>query len=558
MDMSKKSSRYILIGVIVVFAIVLLIDRYDWAQISQWREDQATNVWLGYTATIGNMPVGLISSTDIPNPNGMVLLGFLLSALPNLLSISFFLGLVQMILLTMLGWKSFKGNWHYFLLTVIPPLTSVILRSTSVEYWNQYMITLINISFIFLAFKYLEKPSLWYLPPITALILLAPALYLAGLVNAIVIALLTIGIIFYRRPKMDGLGVVLLIIVSLGLLSLFLTWLPYFQKINLKQITAYNKAVLGPVTLFQTAWQALFGLPIYATFQWADKSTFGLAFYHADSRILSPITQTLLRLAVRAYLIQAVFAFTTFIYLGIVALLKATSAKSFEGGLNSPIVRIVILSGLFISFSYTVSTWLGGPAWIKGERPDQTVQFLPMFLFFIFFLPLMITIHTRGGRIITAISYASLAFFGIVNLLCGFMILRDYLHYSGNVLTKADVPLTNKMQVINFIANDWRKHSNSNIIPVDYDLGGGIWDWIPEFGLKLSPWYPAPMTEGRSFDYELLREYGLTNYQEGVQLRTFGGGRYLITYAFEKPPQIEGVYMTNYVFGRLRVSITER
>ena len=146
----------------------------------------------------------------------------------------------------------------------------------------------------------------------------------------------------------------------------------------------------------------------------------------------------------------------------------------------------------------------------------------------------------------------------MVNLLCGFMIIRDHLQYRGNILTEADIPLVNKMQAVNFIAQDWKNHSNSTVVPVDYDLGGGKWDWVPEFGKKLTKWYPAVLTQGRSFDYELLRCYGLRNQQEGTQLRSFGNGRYLVTYAFEDPPIVGAGNITNYIFGRLRVSIVEK
>ena len=37
-----------LVGLVLgIAAVVLLADRSYWAQISQWREDQATNIWLG-------------------------------------------------------------------------------------------------------------------------------------------------------------------------------------------------------------------------------------------------------------------------------------------------------------------------------------------------------------------------------------------------------------------------------------------------------------------------------------------------------------------------------
>jgi hypothetical protein len=56
----------------------------------------------------------------------------------------------------------------------------------------------------------------------------------------------------------------------------------------------------------------------------------------------------------------------------------------------------------------------------------------------------------------------------------------------------------------------------------------------------------------------MLRRYGLKNEQEGVQLRTFGNGRYLVTYAFEEPPQITAANITEHVFGRLRVTTIEK
>ena len=91
MDRHSRIKRNIIPIIAALFVILVIVDRYYWAQISQWREDQATNLWLGYTTGIGNAPVGLISSQDIPNPNGMIIVGFFLSALPDLLSTSFLL-----------------------------------------------------------------------------------------------------------------------------------------------------------------------------------------------------------------------------------------------------------------------------------------------------------------------------------------------------------------------------------------------------------------------------------------------------------------------------------
>lgn len=557
-SVTHKNKKIFLIAAILLFFLLLLVDRYYWAQISQWREDQATNIWLGYTTDIGNMPVGLISSRDIPNPNGMILLGHILSILPDLLSVSFFLGVTQIILLTLVGWKSFGQDWKYLLLATIPSLTSVILRSSSVEFWNQYTITLLNIFFVYWAIRYLEDPSIWNLPPIAILILLSPALYLAGIVNAIVMTILTLVIIIYRRPRKRHWGAASLVLAAIILLSIFITWYPYFQNVSLDQIIGYKKNELGLTGTFQVFWSALWGLPNYATFQWADRAMFDLTFKHTSSQLLSPESNILLRLVGRTYLLQAVFAFITLASVITTAFWKLTSTKTLEMKIKIPAAQLVILAGLFISLSYGVSAWMDGPAWINGERPDQTVQFLPLFLLIIFLLPTIVIIGGKTERMITGIAYTSLTIFSIINIFCGVLIIRDHLQYRGDVLTEADVPLIQKRQALDFIVMDWKEHSGSNIIPVQYDLGGGVWDWIPEFGKKLLPWYPAPMTEGRSFDYELLRQYGLTNQQEGIQLRSFGDARYLITYAFEDPPRAHGGKIEHFIFGRLRVSILDK
>jgi len=217
--------------------------------------------------------------------------------------------------------------------------------------------------------------------------------------------------------------------------------------------------------------------------------------------------------------------------------------------INVPALRLVVLSILFISLSFTISTWMGGPNWLNGECPDQIVQFLPMFLFFIFLLPVLIRIGGRAGRVITGISCFLLALFVTVNLLCGFLIFRDHLQYRGNILTEADVPVVDKEQAIWYIVQDWSRSSESDTISIDYDLDRGVWDGISSTKptILLNKWYPASMTEGRGFDYEMLRRDGLKNAQEGIQDRTFGNGRYLITYAFENPPEVNAQMLTEHV-----------
>ena len=58
-----------------LFTLSIIVFRYYWALISQWREDQSTNLWIAYTSEINQIPVGLLSSKDIATPNFIILIG---------------------------------------------------------------------------------------------------------------------------------------------------------------------------------------------------------------------------------------------------------------------------------------------------------------------------------------------------------------------------------------------------------------------------------------------------------------------------------------------------
>ena len=347
------------------------------------------------------------------------------------------------------------------------------------------------------------------------------------------------------------------LIASIVIMSALITWRPYFQSVSLGQLADVNKNHPGAIATFRTLWESLFGIPIYGTFQWADQSVFASSIKHTDPEILTQPTKWLLRLVGRAYLLQAVFAFGSAGYL-----VYRTFIHGPESRVNVvvPAFRLIILSMLFICLSFTISTWMGGPNWLNGERPDQIIQFLPMFLYFIFLLPVWMSMEGTAGNVINGISYLLLFIFVTANLLCGFGILRDHLHYRGSVLSEADIPLTDKDQAVAYIAKDWIHRSSWPVISVDYDLDRGVWENVSstEPATLLTKWYPASLTEGRGFDYELLRRYGLTNAKEGIQVRDFGDGRYLITYAFEDPPRVESGQVRHLIFGRLRVSVVDK
>lgn len=66
--------------------------------VSQFREDQSTNLWLAYKYNIFDTPVSLLSSKMIPQPNGIIVFGKILTIFNSALSSTLFYSLLQVFL----------------------------------------------------------------------------------------------------------------------------------------------------------------------------------------------------------------------------------------------------------------------------------------------------------------------------------------------------------------------------------------------------------------------------------------------------------------------------
>ena len=82
-----------------LFTLSIIVFRYYWSLISQWREDQSTNLWIAYTSEINQIPVGLLSSKDIATPNFIILIGKILNIFDNILLITITISLLQIFFL---------------------------------------------------------------------------------------------------------------------------------------------------------------------------------------------------------------------------------------------------------------------------------------------------------------------------------------------------------------------------------------------------------------------------------------------------------------------------
>jgi hypothetical protein len=525
---SKSTVKKILIIVLLwVLLGLIIIDRIGWASVSQWREDQATNIWLGYTRNPLDLPVGLISSYDIPNPNGLPLLAIVLSRLPGLLYISAFLGTFQAALILWIVWLVF-GTTRLTVIILGPLLSSVFLRAISVEFWGQWLMVSVDLLFFGLVLSYLRQPSVKFIPLMLLILLLPPSLYLAGIVNALVFALIFLLVILYKPPKSSNSGWILSTVAGLAVLVVFLalTWLPYLRAVEWDQIGAIFTGKSTWTQKMLSSALAILRFPRWSIVQWSQGTL--APIYQSSPNILPSSSSYLLT---SLGVIQSVIVLLALVSLILYffTLRRSSRVADSRSQLSLP-VNAWIIAIIFSLLCCALSPLLGGPDWTRFERPDQSIQILPFLIFLWFSTPFVFNYAAKPffSRAATMLSVLFIS----ANLILGCQVIISQLNYRGDYLSEADVPLVQKIQVVDYIAQDWHQTSGEKTIPVYYDLEGR-WPWINDMGRSMNQWYPAPMTIGRSFDYEFLRKYGLTNSQEGVQIRLQNEAGYIITYAFE-------------------------
>jgi hypothetical protein len=552
---------------VLAFAIVAIIDRIHWAMVAQWREDQATTLWIGLHAFQTGLPVGLISSTQLLNPNGMPLLAALLARLPNLLVVSAFLGCLQAAALAAFC-RAALGAGGRFWVVFLPLSTAVVLRGTANDFVNQWTLPTIVLFLAAVAVAFARRPRGWHVPVATALLLFCPALYLLGIINAILFCAIGLCLLAVKahRAAQDGQiawrrigkGVAWVVVVAFA--STLATWRPFFQHVSWAEMRSASPTPLN--RRFAELWSAVVHLPDWIG-DWASAAHAFAPSLFNDQRILSPGTVRIGRFAMRLIQVQAGVA----VVAAAAGLARAAGrwirriASARPGAANERLMRTHSVAPMSIA----VTLWLGPcllsplivkQPWHRGRRLDQAVMCAPFFLFAIFAAPFSFSSWPRVERALRATTAVLAIAVSVTSALAGVLAVRNHLDYRGSVLSEADVPLIDKQHAVSFIAADWRASAGDGRgeIPVDYDLAGR-WPLVPAFGARLNQYYPAPMTTGRSFDFELERRFGLRNAQEGIQRRQVGSGRYVISYAFRPVPAGLAADTTHHVFGRLRVSV---
>jgi hypothetical protein len=559
----KKNSFFFLI------IIYSFYDRVLWSNISQWQVDEATTMWLGLNYSLSNLPVGLISSQGIPNPNGMMYLSKFLSQMPTLWSSSYILSLIQLSLILILGFVLSKENKNYFLLIILPLILCLSLRSISPHMSNQWVLTLVNLLFFILIAIYINKPSISRLVLFSIPILIAPSIYLSGLSNSFAYMICVIFIFFIYPAKFSLSELYKSILFLIIVISIFcyFVWLPYFEIILLKEINLFNKSIefnrmerIFDTILNFPYWSIFYaGGDISGTFKHNGLDTIISPFwsiFHFDEekrQILKtlydgPLSINSINLLKLNSLILVLQAFISSVIIFCIIFLK----KIFKIK-HKKITYFLITVYLFIFAIPVIGSVLGSPNWVKGDRLDMQVHLLPFFILVWFLVPWTFEVSTKFDKYFRIFSIIILTVYAGINLVSGLLVYHDHLKYSGKILSDADIPLIQKKKVVDFISKDWKKNNDNEIIQVGYYFTDKRYNWIDRFGEKYFGYYPNVYTRGREFDYIFLKSYGLKNSQEGIQHRSKLNNQYIITYNGSKLAINEKDISINKKIGRLRI-----
>ena len=552
--LAEKRVRYLLF---TLFAALVIWDRYSLAGIAQWGVDQGSHLWLG-SVLLQNYPrVGLASSYSVFNPNGFPLLCWFLSFLPTLRFISVALGVLQALVMLVLADQLLEDRyvkWTFLLVAIAAPA----MKGISVELNQLWIFASLTPLCALLLFAVITgRTGFWIYFLLWFLLMSCAAIYFSGIILPLIFALVVLFCV--AAPKVLGASVtepfsfhaiwgVRSVVAALCAFcaSLLLTWVPYFSVVNLSDLAGLAKSDYW--MRLKMGYEAVVMTPLYL-YEFTD--------FLSGPNLSAPVIlgATFSRFA---SLLSWQLKFQYFSLCGLIILLGAIAV--FRGRTPARILEpkavFVFALGLLPLWAAIASAWMGGPLFHRGERGNIAIQFLPFFLILVFpAYELLLAELPALEWILKPLSRANAGVFFCLAMVSTPWLMLQHREYRGDELLGADVALLYKEQAIAFIASDWLKvGQGGTVVPVDYDLVGA-WPWIPEWGAKNAVVHGAVYTFGRPYDWQLMRTFGWTNYQEGAVNRLVGTGRYVISYA-HNPTRIplEKILSVR-EFGRLRVTV---
>jgi len=605
--MKLKNNKKIFFYIFVI--IFLGLYRYFWSLTPSW---QVVGVSTLYVADILNLleaKVGLLSSKNIPMPNGMIFLAYLLKPINNLITISFVISMIQVFLIYLLVRETRFKNIEK-LIIFIALSTSSYISNISVHFLNQWIVINFSIFFFYLFLKFNRTKQLNTLAMLYIVSVIPPSIYLGGIVTSLFMISATLFITFKNKDKLKTNKKELykrLYLVSIFYILYFIfTWAPYITTVDLAVFNSLETTNENKLFSFVRN-SSLF--PFFFLDVFTEEKSFYIRFLEpaviSDSLQLLKVFYIKLHEIIINYLIFLIFIF--------IKNKKLNQIKRIE----------IILPFLFI-FIFTITTPLfGGNNFYIFNRMDQfsemyiyflIIVFSVLFSFkkdsfkisyalkndylknffivliyfliinyfskfynqesssFIFTKPDLVSLPTYGFIFLSFIfifyenlfykfhnfiKYAVVSIFIVTNILFSFHIIDERVDPSYVDLTEEEVSIYIKYKLVDYLAPIIIE--GESLSPsISYQLGGGKFEWIDKHGSQLNKWHPLnAYTIGRTFDYILDNEWGIVNQYEGRQERFFTNSDYIISFTKDKVISDDNIFYKNITFGPLRLSINE-
>jgi len=605
--MKLKNNKKIFFYIFVI--IFLGLYRYFWSLTPSW---QVVGVSTLYVADILNLleaKVGLLSSKNIPMPNGMIFLAYLLKPINNLITISFVISMIQVFLIYLLVRETRFKNIEK-LIIFIALSTSSYISNISVHFLNQWIVINFSIFFFYLFLKFNRTKQLNTLAMLYIVSVIPPSIYLGGIVTSLFMISATLFITFKNKDRLKTNKKELykrVYLVSIFYILYFIfTWVPYITTVDLAVFNSLETTNENKLFSFVRN-SSLF--PFFFLDVFTEEKSFYIRFLEpaviSDSLQLLKVFYIKLHEIIINYLIFLIFIF--------IKNKKLNQIKRIE----------IILPFLFI-FIFTITTPLfGGNNFYIFNRMDQfsemyiyflIIVFSVLFSFkkdsfkisyalkndylknffivliyfliinyfskfynqesssFIFTKPDLVSLPTYGFIFLSFIfifyenlfykfhnfiKYAVVSIFIVTNILFSFHIIDERVDPSYVDLTEEEVSIYIKYKLVDYLAPIIIE--GESLSPsISYQLGGGKFEWIDKHGSQLNKWHPLnAYTIGRTFDYILDNEWGIVNQYEGRQERFFTNSDYIISFTKDKVISDDNIFYKNITFGPLRLSINE-
>ncbi len=606
MNLHKDNKKIVFILISFTFSFVILY-RYFWSLTPSWFIDSSTTLYLSENYNLSDAKVGLLSSKYIPQPNGMIIFGYFLKGLNNLIFISFFLSLIQLILFFLLTIElKIKKKYQYALLILLS--TSTLISNFSVHFYNQWFVINFTILFFYLFLKFQNTKNLNYLSALYIVAVIPPALYLASIISSFFM-ILAILLLSYKereliRANTQKLKINFLLIISFYLFLIIFVWIPFITSIELEMFSSVSLSTNDRLSVF-TKNLILFVPFILSVFS-EEKS---LYIRFLDSSVITGDLQLL-----KVFYLETQ---QTIVNMSVILLLIVVKNKLYRNYKNLNFLMFFS----FIFFYTTMTPLVGGNNFLEFDRMDQYLEVYPFYLilvfmfftnfdssdkqklskgsskylinfllftfsflliyfstsflslskdYFLFSKPNLLSISTYlflfFGFIFIFFENLYFKFYGLLkivvftiflttNVIFSFFSIQERLNPPYNELTQAEVSIYSKYKLIDYLAPQILEKDFKNP-KISYQLGGQKFEWINEHGSLYSEWYSInPYTLGRSFDYILLTEWKINNYYEGKQNRSFDNADYIISFSKDSVLLEKNTLYDYFMFDQLKLAV---